>query len=158
MRKIFQLGMLALVMSTCYNVGAQGQSQSDSGAMIIELKEYAVYHVQGKKLYKYRDNENKLKESKTAYLVTFTFATKLKAMNTRIDFYIGDYRIPEYGGTAEGIYFRFYDPKTLESLDGQTIYYQVANQNKVSLGKKFIKPDTKTMKVISEETVIKRKQ
>ena len=75
-----------------------------------------------------------------------------------IDFYIGDYRIPEYGGRENRIYFRIHDPKLLESLDGQTISYQVANQGKVSLGKKFVKPDTKTMKVVSEESVIKRKQ
>ena len=46
----------------------------------------------------------------------------------------------------------------LESLDGQTIFYKVANREKVSLGKKFVKPDIKTMKLLSEETVIKRKQ
>ena len=158
MKKIVQLGMLALVIFTFYNVGAQGQNQSDSGALIIDLKEYAVYHVQGKKPYKYRDNDNKLKESKTAYLVMFTFATGLKAMSIRIDFYIGDFRIPEYGGTEKGIYFRLYDAKLLESLDGQAISYQVANQDKVSFRKKFMKPDTKTMKVVDEDVIIKRNQ
>lgn len=158
MKKIIQLGILALSLATFYNVGAQVQARSDSGAMVMELKEYVIDHVQGKKPYKYRDNDNKLKESKTAYLVTFTFASELKTMNTMIDFYIGDYRIPEYGGRENRIYFRLYDPKLVESLDGQTISYQVANRDKVSLGKKFMKPDTKNMKVVSEETVIKRKQ
>ena len=156
MKKIIQLGILTLSLAIFYNVGAQ--AQVDSNAIVLELKEYAIDHVQGKKPFKYRDTDNKVKESKTAYLVTFIFANELKAMNTMIDFYIGNYRIPEYGGRENRIYFRIHDPKLLDSLDGQTISYQVANQNKVSLLKKFVKPDTKTMKVVSEESVIKRKQ
>src|SRR5215204_5896489 len=93
MKKIIQLGILILAVATFYN--ARAQAQADSSGTVMELREYAIDHVQGKKPFKYRDADNKLKESKTAYLVTFTFVNELKTTNTMIDFYIGDYRIPE---------------------------------------------------------------
>jgi len=40
-----------------------------------------------------------------------------------IDIFIGDYRVPEYGGTTEGIYFRIYDEKLLKKLAGSSFSY-----------------------------------
>ena len=157
MKKIVQFGVLTVAIAICVKVNGQARAQSDSTKFAIVLQDFAVYRVQGKKPFKYRDENFNLKESKTAYLVTFTFASEPKVMNTHVNFYMGDYRIPEYGGLEKGIYFRFYDPRLLESLNGKDILYQVGNQKKISLGKKFVTPNLRELKLISEEEIIKRK-
>jgi hypothetical protein len=131
------------------------QSQG-SAADKIELKDISVYRVQGKKAYKYVDKDKKSKETKTAYLVIFKFDAKPPVTNTVVKYYIGDYAIPEYGGTSDGIYFRILDPTLLSKLDKQEISYRIATSEKVSLKKQFIMPDTKGMKVEEEEAVWKR--
>lgn len=153
--KLISITILTLgIIGFCHPV-LQAQTKS---SLNIELKEYAVHQVQGKKSYTYKDKDNKRKESKTAYLVTLTFAQELKPMDINIDYYIGDYKIPEYGGTENGIYFRLVEPGLLEKLDNQPISYKVANQERIPFNKNFVKPDIKNMKVESEESVLKRKQ
>ena len=45
MKKIIQLGILTLILAIFHNVGAR--AQADSSAMVLELREYAIDHVQG---------------------------------------------------------------------------------------------------------------
>ncbi len=40
-----------------------------------------------------------------------------------VDIYIGDYKIPEYGGTKDGIYFKIYDEKLLKDLENKPFGY-----------------------------------
>lgn len=45
-----------------------------------------------------------------------------------VEIFIGDYRVPEYGGTPDGIYFKIYDEKLLKSLNNQFIAYGFDNK------------------------------
>lgn len=45
-----------------------------------------------------------------------------------VDIFIGDYKVPEYGGTKDGIYFRIYDEKLLEDLENKQFSYGFQNQ------------------------------
>ena len=42
--------------------------------------------------------------------------------------YIGDERIPEYGGFSEGIFFKVYDPKQLEAWQGKHLRVSYRNE------------------------------
>ncbi len=42
-----------------------------------------------------------------------------EARATPLDVFIGDYNIPEYGATEDGIYFKIYDEGRLDELEGQ---------------------------------------
>ena len=152
-----KIGIIALATMCICLRAAEGQTQPPKADYKIELKEYAVHQVQGKKPYKFLDKDNKLKESKTAYLITFTFDQKQKPMNVATNFYIGDYRIPEYGGTENGIYFRLIDPALLGKLNNQMIWYQISNTDRLSLKKEFVIPDIKNMKIENEENLLKSK-
>lgn len=153
--KFIPITILAIgIFGFSYNA-VQAQNKT---SLTIELKEYVVHQVQGKKYYTYKDKDNKRKESKTAYLVTLTFAQKLEPMDINIDYYIGDYKIPEYGGTENGIYFRLIEPGLLEKLNNQSFSYKVGNEERVPLKKKFVAPDVKRMKVETEESVLRQKQ
>jgi hypothetical protein len=136
---------------------ACAQSTTDQQSFTLELKDVQVYQVQAKEPYTYKDKENKTKEVNTAYLVKLVFDKRPQPTNDRIDFYIGDYRIPEYGGTSEGIYFRLIEPGLLDKLNNQAIGYQIGSQQKVSLKKNFMKPDTRTLKPQTEESILKQK-
>lgn len=54
-----------------------------------------------------------------------------------IDIYIGDYRIPEYGGTKDGVYFKIYDSALLERLEGQPFALGIENRKVKILKLKF---------------------
>lgn len=136
---------------------ACAQSTADQHTLTLELKNVQVYQVQAKKPYTYQDKENKTKEVNSAYLVKLVFDKKPQPMNQRIDFYIGDYKVQEYGGTSDGIYFRLIEPGLIDKLNNQAISYQVGNEQKVSLKKNFTKPDAKSLKPQTEESILKQK-
>lgn len=54
-----------------------------------------------------------------------------------IDIYIGDYKIPEYGGTKDGVYFKIYDSALLEKLEGQPFALGIENRKVKILNLKF---------------------
>jgi hypothetical protein len=133
------------------------QSAAQQPGIGLELKEYKIYLVQSKKPYKYLDKENKVRESRTAYLVKFFFVKTPKPSDTVIKFYIGEYKVPEYGGVDDGIYFLIIEPGLLDRLDNQAINYSFGTSDRVSLNKTFKKPDTSSMKVEMEESVLKQR-
>lgn len=131
------------------------KSQQQQPAM--ELKNVAVHYVEAKKIYQYRDSAYKLYESKTAYLVFMDLENIPRKAGSALNIYIGDYKVPEYGGTQTGIYFRIYDQKILQRLDKQMIYYQIDKGEKRSLNKQFSVPDQKNLKKQSEEELLRSK-
>ena len=135
---------------------AQDQKSQQQPAMAI--KEISVHFVEAKEMYRYRDTAYKLHESKTAYLVFMDLDNMPTKASSALNIYIGDYKIPEYGGTFTGIYFRIYDQKLLKRLDKQTIYYQIDKGEKRSLNRQFIIPQQQSMKKQTEEDVMKIKR
>jgi hypothetical protein len=59
-----------------------------------------------------------------------------------IDIFIGDYRVPEYGGTKKGIYFKIYDEKLIKDLEDKPFGYGFENRKLKIFDLKF-KPSTK---------------
>jgi len=111
--------------------------------------------VQAAKPYIYRDSTYTLKESKTAYLVLLDLSGKPKAYGPVMNIFIGDYKIPEFGGTKTGIYFRIYDTAILQKLNKQKFYYRYSGSEKIFLDKYFESPDLKKMKLENETEVLK---
>lgn len=58
-------------------------------------------------------------------------------MDTALDLFVGDTKIPEYGTTADGIYFKVYDPAILERHRGKELRYRFGNGPILSTGVKL---------------------
>ena len=69
-----------------------------------------------------------------------------------VDIFIGDYKVPEYGGTKDGIYFKIYDDELLEKLEGQPFGYGFQGQKVEILDIQFRPSTLKTFKS-GQETV-----
>jgi hypothetical protein len=54
-----------------------------------------------------------------------------------MELYVGDYRVPEYGGTADGLYFRLYDSKVVAGLAGREISWRFGREPLRPLGLRF---------------------
>lgn len=59
-----------------------------------------------------------------------------------VDIFIGDYKVPEYGGTEDGIYFKIYDEKLLQKLENKAFGYGYQNQ-KIKTFKLKLRPSKK---------------
>lgn len=67
-----------------------------------------------------------------------------------VDIFIGDYKVPEYGGTKEGVYFRIYDEKLLEKLEGRPFAYGFQGQKIKTFEIRFSPASRKPFKKISK--------
>lgn len=68
-----------------------------------------------------------------AYMVRLAISTP-PAMGPVLELYVGNERIPEYGGWKEGVYFWVYDPQKLQQLNGRPISYRFASNRQLPLG------------------------
>ena len=76
----------------------------------------------------------------------------------RIDFFIGDYRIPEYGGWEGGIYFKVYEEDLLRRLNNAEFLYRLPeNKEVVKFDTRFKLPDLDGLEMIDEKSAIGRK-
>ncbi len=108
---------------------------------------------------------------KLDYEVTHTNKTydrawlvKLKVENlpiyydSRIDFFIGDQRIPEYGGTEDGIYFRVYERDSLTNMSDAEIRYRLPRSKEIITSKqRLIIPELEGINIVNEKDLLKRK-
>jgi hypothetical protein len=125
----------------------------------LKLTGYEVHLTKAKKPYQYRtDNNTVIKKADKAYLVLLHLEPMPKVTNTRIDFYIGDYKVPEYGSTKTGIYFRIYDAALLARLKDQPISWQYGDQPRNVFENKRFQADSKKLKIEQEETVLGKKE
>jgi len=146
---LFAWQMLAISTTSC--------AQHPDQELTLQLKSVDVHLVKPVKPYQYRTDKNELKTVAQAYLVLFDFEKIPPVTNERTDFYIGDYRIPEYGGTKTGIYFRIYDPAIVNRLNNQPISWKKGNQPQKTFPGKVFTADTRKLKPESEEAVLKAK-
>ena len=75
-----------------------------------------------------------------------------------VDVYLGEERIPEYGGWREGIYFRVYDPARLEALDGTSFFSRIGREAKRPCGPEFRCPELRKMTPVAEADVRRRRR
>ena len=132
---------------------AQQQPAIDS----IKLKEYSVHLVKLPFTYVIKDEKGAKKQYDRAWLVKLEFEKIPKLVSLTIDFAIGDYIIPEYGGWKKGIYFKIYQTELLESLNNQEILYRLPDQdNMISTKQVFNISAYKTLKIEDERELLKK--
>lgn len=66
-----------------------------------------------------------------------------------VDIYIGNYKVPEYGGMKGGIYFRIYEERLLEELEGKQFGYGYENQKVGTFDLRFTPKKLKPFKKFS---------
>jgi hypothetical protein len=74
-------------------------------------------------------------------------------MGPALDIYIGDYRVTEFGGLPDGIYFKVYDLDQLRKLAGGEMKCRQAGRPVQSLGQRFEVPEVSKIPVVSESEV-----
>jgi hypothetical protein len=117
----------------------------------IELHKVKLTHPQ-----KLREKEGQEKVYDQAWLVMLFFKNLGPVSNTGMDLFIGDYRIPEYGGFNEGIYFRIYEERQLRSLNGGEVSVSFAGMKMHSLGRKFSTENYEKLSLEEESKLLKR--
>ena len=122
----------------------------------LELTDIKLHKVRLSYQHKFREKDGKEKVYEQAWLVLLFFKTSLPVTDTSMDFYIGDYRVPEYGGFKDGIYFRIYDEGLLRSLDEKEVSVGVGGKKERSLGKKLTTKDYGKLPIEEESSVLKR--
>jgi hypothetical protein len=70
-----------------------------------------------------------------------------------LDIYIGDYRVPEYGGLPDGFYFKVYDLDQLRKLAGGEMKCRQAGRPVQSLERRFEVPEASRVPVVNESEV-----
>lgn len=123
----------------------------------LELTGVEIHRVKLSAAQKVRDNEGRERVYEQAWLVLLSFKNPPPVRNERMDFYIGDYRVPEYGGFKDGIYFRIYDESLLQSLNDQELSVGIAQEKqKTFLGKKFSTQGYNNLPEQEESAILKR--
>jgi hypothetical protein len=145
--------MLGLVvfwvtMGLLSSAQTQPKASADAGAS-IQLVSYQVVQLELRAPVRLRDPEGKEQSYHRAYLITLN-GTFPRDQGLGFELFIGDYRIPEYGGTREGLYFRIYDPKIVSSLEGKEFGYRFGGKEVRSFGMRFSMKRAQPLKVIQE--------
>ncbi len=122
----------------------------------LELTAIEIHKVRLDYPHKLREAEGKERVYEQAWLILFSFKNLGPPRDTAMNLFIGDYRIPEYAGFQEGIYFRIYEERLMESLDGQEVSVGSAGKKMKSLGKRFYTQGYQNLSLEKESTVLKR--
>lgn len=69
------------------------------------------------------DAEGEVRTWEQAFMVRLALPEP-PAMGPAVDIFLGEERVPEFGGWEGGVYFWVYDPARLEELRGRTVSYQ----------------------------------
>ncbi len=138
--------------STAFGQQASAQQREAQ----LRLEGYDVAFVRLERPYTTRDSLGEEHTYTEAFLVRFEVPHP-GFWGEKIDFFIGDYRVPEYGGWEGGVYFKIYDPAVLMSLDNLDIRYRIGSEGELqSFDRAFVigrQPDRPEM---SEREAIRR--
>ena len=117
------LGFFALGSSGYLFGSAPAQAQDETKREPIRLISYEITQLELKKTLRLLDTEGKEQKYDRAYVVTLKGTFPLN-QGLGFELYIGDYRIPEFGSTRDGLYFRIYDQKVLSRLENKEFRYR----------------------------------
>ena len=150
-----RIPLFTLVFSFCFFTlpfsSTRGQSQGDqTKAEAIRLNSYDVVQLELKTPVRLRDTEGKEHSYDRAYVFTLK-GTFPRDQAMALELYIGDYQIPEYGGTRDGLYFRIYDPKLLERFDGKEFRYRFGSPEIHGFGQRFSLKSLRPLKIQKEQ-------
>ncbi len=144
------LGFLTFVSSASLPALAAAQTQDQAVREQIRLISYEVSQLELKKTVQLLDTEGKEQRYDRAYIVTLKGSFPLNQA-LGFELYIGDYRIPEYGGTHDGLYFRIYDQKLLSRLENKEFRYRFGPGEVRSLDTRFSMKSFHTLKIQKEQ-------
>lgn len=138
MKRIFEISaaFFALSLSGAGFAPARAQTEGHDKLPAVQLVSYEIVRLELKQPVRLRDSEGKEQSYDRAYLVTLK-GTFPRNQGLGMELYIGDYRVPEYGGTRDGIYFRIYDDKLLTRLEGKEFRYRFASKEIRSFDMRF---------------------
>lgn len=157
--------LLALTLMFC-----QGQKasppQGDVAAVTpiesiqdsIQLIGYTVHQVKLTTPYVTNDAKGNSKKYEQAWLVKMELGNMPKYTNRKIDFFIGDYAIKEYGGWERGIYFRIYDKVVLDQLGTKEIRYRSSTSDSVMSTHKIFELPADKKFIMEDENKVLGKQ
>jgi hypothetical protein len=147
---MFTLGFLALGSSPSLFRSEPAQTQDQGKREPIRLISYEITQLELKKSVRLPDTEGKEQKYDRAYLVTLKGTFPLNQA-LGFELYIGDYRVPEYGGTHDGLYFRIYDEKLLSRLEDKEFRYRFGPGEIRSLDSRFSVKRFQPFKVQKEQ-------
>lgn len=155
------LGIILATLTCCQK---KDQAQSSEAVSVayqkrqddtVILKGYSVHFVRLPFTHKMKDENGREKQYDKAWLVRFDLDKFPKLVSLKMDFAIGDYLIPEYGSTKNGIYFKIYESSLLETLNDQEIFYQPPGKPKmITTTQTFKTSNYKDLKLEEERKVI----
>jgi hypothetical protein len=120
---VITLGFLTLGSTVSVLDPAHAQSRDQGKREPIRLISYEVVQLELKKTVRLLDQEGKEQKYDRAYVVTLKGTFPLNQA-VAFELYVGDYRVPEYGSTRDGLYFRIYDEKLLARLEDKEFRYR----------------------------------
>ena len=83
-----------------------------------------------------RDEKGQIREYREAFVVRL--AGKLPPpRDMALEIFIGDWRVPEYRGDAEGLIFHIYEPELLGRLKGKPLSYRLGPEPLSPIGLKL---------------------
>ena len=144
------LGFLFLCSPAAPPTSARAQTQEQPKSEPIRLISYEIVQLELKKSIRLRDADGKEQSYDRAYLLTLK-GTFPRDQALGLELYIGDYRVPQYGGTRDGLYFRIYDEKLLARLEGKEFRYRFASPEIHSFDVRFSAKSSQPLKTQKEQ-------
>jgi hypothetical protein len=144
------LGFLTLGSSVCMLNRVHAQARDQARREPVRLISYEIAQLELKKPIRLLDSEGKEQKYDRAYVVTLKGTFPLNQA-LAFELFIGDYRIPEYGSTRDGLYFRIYDERVLARLEGKEFRYRFASPEIRSFDMRFSAKGSQPLKIQKEQ-------
>ncbi len=93
----------------------------------VTISGYELLHVKLSPSRKSRGVDGEVRNWESAYIVRL-ITTMPEQEGLHVNFYIGGWKVPEYGGWKGGVYFYVYDPARLKWMDGKPFAYSAGAQ------------------------------
>jgi hypothetical protein len=146
-RRLF-MSLAGTLLALLAAAGTRGEEAQRSHQR-LELGGYRAYHVRLAQPFTRLEANGERRTFTEAYVVRLKVSQPDFA-NEKVDFFVGDYRVPEYGGWAEGIYFKVYDRALFESLRGGELRYRIGDGPIVSFERRLELADPSALPKVPE--------
>jgi len=130
----------------------RGEAPQPSGER-LELRGYEAYHVRLAQPFTRLEADGEKRTSTEAYVVRLK-VSRPESWGEKVDYFVGDYRIPEYGGWEEGIYFKVYDRALFDSLRGGELRYRIGEGPIVSFERRLEVGDPAALPKVPEAQLL----